>query len=340
MLGDYSRSTQLNAHHNSEMFRLFTTISHRWKSLSIRLNPGVAEQFLGFLKEAAATGNRIPVKDVYIWMVLSVPDATLSNILSLLPLSTSVERLYWDAEFNATTVPTLPWQLLRTIKVKLWTGTPQELISILSQCALASTVSIFLESFQYPNPTAFPMIYRDPPISLPLLASLELSRQIDPVVLLQRFEFPSLRCLYIQVAHRDMFALANFLKKTPSLETLIIDELGRDMRTSPAGPSLQDIIDYLVIPELRNLPSFKLAFRNSHTIMPYIIGRNPKAWTFNPALLCWREWCHWRGTPASYIGWGRDWSINYLIWKYQQGRFEYMPVYLSKWHDCVEKEIS
>jgi hypothetical protein len=261
-----------------------------------------------------------------------IPETTMSSILSLLPISTSVERLYWDGRFTKTFTSLLPWKQLRTINVKVAVNTTQDIVRILSQCTSASVVNIFMVS-THPDYIQTPKLYEDPPFLLPLLTSLTLSRQTDPMALLQYFTFPSLRYLRIEVANRDLFSFANFLKRTPLLEKLIIDE----SRHSPDGPSEQDIVDYLVIPELRNIPSFKLTFRDAHSITPNIIEGHPKAWTL-PSLLCWREYSYdLRIGDCSFIGWGKSWSTKDLIWEYRQGQIEFTQEYHSKWHNWKDQ---
>lgn len=325
--------------HACELFRLLSTVSHRWRSLSIRLDAQLAEELLNFLQ--ANTGNPIPIKDVHISLARSdIPETTMGDILSLLPSSTSMERLYlnWGGGDSISVASRVPWKLLKTIIVK--TRATQDVVDILSQCTSASVVKIFM----YPTLTDLvyhqtSILYHGPPVLLPLLTSLTLSRWTDPMILIQYFTFPSLHNLWIEVAHRDLFAFGNFLKRTPLLEKLVIDESGKDEEDSPEGPSEQDIIDYLVIPELCNIPSFKLTFRDAHTIIPSMIQYNPDAWIL-PSLLCWREYCHYlRYKKSSFIGWGKHWFTKDLIWEYRQGKIEFTPGYHSKWYNWRDETL-
>jgi len=328
-----------NPHHALELFRLLSTVSHRWRSLSIELDARLAEELLNFLQ--ANKGNPIPIKDMHISPATpDIPKTTMGDILSLLPSSTSVERLHWDGMFwdsvgdSISIASRLPWKLLKTIIVTLGIKTTQDVADTLSQCTSASVVKIFMYPTIDSTYHQTPILYHDPAYLLPHLTSLRLSRWTDPMALLLYFTFSSLHDLWIEVAHRDPFTFQTFLNRTPSLEKLVIDESGKDEEDSPDGPSEQDIIDYLAIPELCNIPSFKLTFRDAHTVIPDMIQYNPDAWLL-PPLICWREYSpHSCYENCSFIGWGKHSFTDLdLIWEYRQGKIEFTPEYHSRWYN-------
>jgi hypothetical protein len=339
-----------NLDHTREMFGLFAGVYKRWRSLEIDLSPSLCAELVALLE--ATRDDPVWLRSLTVrFMDIPPPTDLLVRTLSRLPESSRLERLCWVCTLGER-VPLhpIPCQGQLSTVLVAHVAPVNDYVAYLSGCTTASSVKL-LNLVAFPEKQdqqqqqddeaagALPLTLflgsSRPPRVLPLLTTLSLSRGTDPMVLLQHFVLPSLRCLTIGVRHRNHGAFRSFLRGSPHLETLIIDESWRqdaDMATD------QDLVEYLTDPHIRRIPHVQLACTDASVRALGIVqrhadlffGENENANAQSLGLSCWMD-CFKENpeelevlgcAPIAFLGWpGLD-SGN-LVWRVRDGKVEF-----------------
>ena len=304
------------------IFQLLSKVSHRWKSLSLVLNPILAEEFLSFLQDGK---DHLPIKELNIELDCrtklerdEIPASTIAGIWALIPSRMSLERLRWQSCRIRTFDPqTIPWSQLKTVKLGNF-STAEQFFSYLCQCTSATNVYFSAMIPQNHGQLQAPGLRENPLITLPFLTSLSLPRGADPMILLQYFTFPLLRHLRMGIWNRDLRAFDNFMSRSPHLESVIIVE--RHALTD------RDIVNYLVDPYLRRLSHFALSFTGVEKRGLEIMKLYPQIMTgFPKGLFCWYEWSSLADLdfkPDPCMGWSNNLNTQKVVWSYKVDRLE------------------
>lgn len=298
------------------MFQLLSKVSHRWKSLSLVLNPILAEEFLSFLQKPGK--DHLPIKELNIELDCQpleeddIPASTIAAIWALIPSRMSLERLRWQSKRIRTFDPqTIPWSQLKMVKLGNF-STAEQFFSFLCQCKSATSVYFSAMLHQDHGQLQAPGLRENPRFCLPLLTSLSLPRGADPMILLQYFTLPVLRHLRICVWNRDLHAFDNFISRSPHLESVTIVE-----RHIVAD---EHIVNYLVDPHILRLSSFALYFNGVGTRGLELMKRYPQMRSgFSKGLFCWYEWSSMADhdfRPDVCMGWGNNLNAQKFVWSY------------------------
>ncbi|CAA7265721.1 unnamed protein product [Cyclocybe aegerita] len=219
----------------------------------------------------------------------------------------------------------LPWSQLKTVVIDV-PSSLENIFSYLSQCTSATAVTIHGETPKNPGKTRLPS-HRFPAHTLPNLTSLKLSRGCDPLWLLRHFTAPSLQQLEVAILRRDQQVLEDFVKRSPSIHTLIIDErYGEDYAyADEALITDQEIIAYLTSPCLRAIPRVGLDLLYTKKRIPALIQEGLEGGRPLPPLLCWipENW------DQRLVGWWDelDPELHTLLFSYEDGSIELSPEY-------------
>jgi len=315
------------------MLQLFASVSHRWKSLSITLNPGLARELLSILQSPEKAP--LPVEGLILDMSdgKSLTSDAVSAILRQLPLLPHLKRLDLTTDvFNHRfDHQSIPWSTLQLIKLRHGLTTT-EAFSCLAQCTSASTID-FRNIQQLPHEHLQSEFLGKRPVTLPLLTSLTLTHGAEPMTILQYLSLPSIRFLCIEFFDRNQLVLDNFLARTPTLETLVLDDATHIDVYSPSI-SDEDIIAYFLDSHLRRIPSMYLSFKGAQKRVPKIIEEYPNARDLFPQMICWAAHFDPEETkkiPCSgheLIRWDDDLDSHprwRLFWLFRDGKVELPP---------------
>ncbi|KAJ3518166.1 hypothetical protein NLJ89_g7 [Agrocybe chaxingu] len=320
---DYDRS----------VFRLFAKEAYRWRSLSIDLDSDVAQEFVKLLQ----TESTAPLLLEDLKVDLQSEDhrqasgSTLKFVIALLPRLKLLRRLLWIDKRGVTPLHGVPWSQLMTVIVTL-PSSLEEIFLYLSQCTAATKVEFQGETLNHPEKTRLPAS-RFQHITLGALTTLTLSRGCDPMWLLRHFTMPSLRFLDISILRRNLAVLEDFVKRTPHLHTLIIDERRAQRRNSfiyadEVFISEQEIGEYLTSACLRSIPrvALDLLYTKSRTIA--LIQEGFQHGRPLPDLLCWNPRTI---RMKRLVGWWHklDERRNIVLFSYKDGTIEFTKDYYS-----------
>lgn len=319
---------RVNIDITGQMFRLFGGVYHRWNSLEIDLSPTLCVELNSLLE--ATRDDPLRLRSLtFRFTDVAPPVEILVRTLSKCPY---LEKLSWICALGKGRVPllTIPCQRLKVVRVA-HVATVNDYINFLSLCTAAERVKLL-------NWVAFPDKEQDlpsspmniPPVTLSSLTSLSLSRGTDPIILLQQFTFPSLRFLSIGVRHRDHVAFSAFLKHSPRLETLIIDE---SWRQDAEVASDEDLVAYLRNPYIRRVPHVQLCCTDASIRGLGIVEQHKDLFcNTQPSLSCWTE-CFTEdpesleghnSAPIAFLGWKGGSDANPKVtWHIQDGKVEF-----------------
>jgi len=304
--------------HARSIFQLFIGVVDRWKSLSIALDAAFAEDMVTLI---STSRTRLHIEDLnVIFAGHDHTPSTLERFVSLLPSLGSLKRLKWTDERRKVSVENIPWSQLEVIDLASPISANQ-CLWCLERCTSATMVSFTIDSSSR-NEVLWSPPLPMPPISLPKLTSLTLSRSCDPMRVAKYFVFPSLHYLNVEIQHRDHAELQRMIIAAPGLKTLVVHEFDLRKEENPASDT--DIIDYLTNPYISRLPQVEVTFRQAHNRGLHFIDNLRRPHTVLPRLLCWVG----RRCGLPYIGWGpKIETSDALIWKYADGHLEYTPRY-------------
>ncbi|CAA7265728.1 unnamed protein product [Cyclocybe aegerita] len=316
------------------VFNLFTKEAHRWRSLSIDFDHDVAEGFVKLLQSDRTVPLLLEDLKIEAFQLdHMVPVSTFHAIAALLSRLKALRRLIWVDSRGEGPLHGIPWSQLKTVTIKL-PSSLEDIFSYLSQCTSATQVEFCTETPLQPQKTRLPS-HRLPPLTLPHLTSIRLSRGCDPMWLLQHFTMPSLQHLEIGVLRRNQPFLEEFVKRSPHLHTLIVDERYHedyDLYVDQVPVSDHEIIAYLTNPSLRAIPrvGIDLTYAKERTLA--LIQQRLDAHRPLPPLLCWR--------PSLYqrlVGWWDklDPTFDALLFSYKEGSVEFSPEYEFDDSDCL-----
>jgi len=315
------------------MLQLFASVSHRWKSLSITLNPSLVKELLSILESPEKAP--LPVESLILDMSdgKSLTSDAISAVLRLLPLLPHLKSLDLgtDVYNHRFDLQSIPWSTLELVKLRHGLTTT-EAFSCLTQCTSATKID-FRDIQLLPQEHLQSEFLGKQPVTLPLLTSLTLTRGADPMTIFQYLTLPSIRLLCIGFVNRNHLVLDKFLARTPTLETLVLDDAARGGAYSPAA-SDEDIVTYFLDSHLRRIPSVYLSFKGAHKRVPMIIEEYPNARDIFPQMICWeapfdpeetkkipfsgRELLGWDNNLDSHPRWR-------LFWLFRDGRVELPP---------------
>ncbi|KAJ3518168.1 hypothetical protein NLJ89_g5 [Agrocybe chaxingu] len=309
------------------VFKLFAKEAYRWRSLSIELDPEVTSELVEVFR---SNNGAIPsqLEDLKVEPSLEdhfkVPGPTLETFVALLPGLKSLRRLIWVDPQGEVSLLNVPWMQLKTAIIKL-PSSVQQIFSYLSQCTSATEVEFHSNTHADPQKNRLPS-HRYPTFTLLNLTSLTLSRGCDPMWLLRHFTMPSLQHLEIGILHRDQQVLEDFLKRSPSIHTLVIDERHGedDAYADEILISDHEILTYLTSPCLRAIPRVGIDLLYTKERIPALIQQRLDVHRPLPPLLCWR--------PSWYqrlVGWWDKLDSKYdaLLFSYEEGAIELSPEY-------------
>ncbi|CAA7265747.1 unnamed protein product [Cyclocybe aegerita] len=315
---DYSRS----------VFVLFAKQVHRWQSLSIDLDLDFIDELTNLLRSKQSApmfleGLRVenPANKDY-----QVPQTAMEPFVDLIHRLESLQHFVWIDQCGTTPLHNIPWTRLKTVVVKL-PASLEEIFLYISQCTAATTITFESITIFDPKKTRWPT-EPFPPISLTSLTSLKLSRGCDPTWLLRFFTMPSLQSLDISILRRDQAILEGFVKRSPCLRSLLIDERHNSDHFSYFGEDFlisdEEIMDYLRSPCLRSIPRVGLSMKYAKEDMVSLIRRRLQTGTPLSPLVSWLtpDWMH------RYVGW-REFNDRpeLPIFSYADGSFEFMEYF-------------
>ncbi|KAJ3511757.1 hypothetical protein NLJ89_g3915 [Agrocybe chaxingu] len=317
------------------VFNLFAEEAYRWRSLSIELDPEVASELVNVLRSDSRT---IPaqLQDLKVEPSpqdhFKVPGSTLEALVALLPGLKSLRRFIWVDPWGKISLHDVPWMQLKTAIIKL-PSSVQQVFSYLSQCTSATEIEFHSNTTADPTKTRLPS-YRFPAFTLANLTVLKLSRGCDPMWLLRHFTMPSLQHLEVGILRRDQQVLEDFLKRSPSIHTLVVDErYGEDdAYADEVLISDHEILAYLTSPCLRAIPRVGIDLLYTKERILALIQQRLDAHRPLPPLLCWR--------PSWYqrlVGWWDKLDPKYdaLLFSYREGAVELSPEYEFDDSDCL-----
>ncbi|KAF9526375.1 hypothetical protein CPB83DRAFT_857997 [Crepidotus variabilis] len=306
------------------MFRLLSKEYQRWRSLLIELDSLVASEFLMFLKSitlGSLTLDRLEA------VVPRGPcsEKVIHEFLSLLSSFSCLEHLNFESHsFTSFTIQDIPWPQLKTFRV-LHESTVHQFAHYLSQSASATSAE-FQTNYILGDALTTPRNHYEPPLSLSCLTTLILGRGTDPLNLLAHFTLPNIQDIILEVGHRNHSALESFIKRTPSLQSLLLQDSFNDWGDSPSA-SYDEIVDWLTHDYLYCLPSFQLNFYEAHTAGVGLIKNKVASNTRFPSLTCWtakRNVRGWMPTDFSVIGWHNTVKGGHgVYWTFSDGEFRF-----------------
>ncbi|KAJ3511760.1 hypothetical protein NLJ89_g3911 [Agrocybe chaxingu] len=310
----------------SSVFNLFAKEAYRWRSLSIELDADMAAGLVKILrsdKSIPSTLEKLKVEPSR-EPELRVPVSTLEALAGLLPSLKFLQHLIWTDKYEAS-LHSVPWSQLKTVVIDL-PSSLENIFSYFSQCTSATTVTIHGETPKHPGKTRLPS-HRFPACTLPDLTSVKLSRGCDPMWLLRHFTLPSLQHLEVAILRRDQQALEDFVKRSPNIHTLIVDErYGEDY--SYADEVLitdREIVAYLTSPCLRAISRVGLDLLYTKKRIPALIQECLEGGRPLPPLLCWipENW------DQRLVGWWDelDPQLHTLLFSYKDGPIELSSEY-------------
>jgi len=339
-----------NLDHTREMFRLFAGVYKRWRSLEIDLSPSLCAELVALL-DATTRDDPVWLRSLTIrFMDIPPPTDLLLRTLDRLPESSHLERLSWVCTLGERVpLQPLPCQGQLSTVLVAHVARVNDYVAYLSRCTTANSVKLlnlvaFPEKQQQQQQQdsaagALPLtsfLESSPPLVLSLLTTLSLSRGTDPMVLLQHFTLPALRSLSIGVRHRNHSAFQTFLRGSPHLETLIIDESWRQDADTATD---QDLVEYLTNPHIRRIPHVQLACTDASVRALGIVKRHMDLFCSDDddddvesrMLSCWMD-CFTENpeelevvscAPIAFLGWpGLDTGSN-LVWRLRDGKVEF-----------------
>ncbi|CAA7265743.1 unnamed protein product [Cyclocybe aegerita] len=316
------------------VFKLFAKEAYRWRSLSIELDPEVTSELINVFRSDSRT-TPAQLEDLKVEPSLQdhfkVPGSTLEALVALLPGLKSLRRLIWVDPWGEISLHDVPWMQLKTAIIKL-PSSIQQIFSYLSQCTSATEIEFHSSTTADPTKTRLPS-YHFPAFTLPNLTSLKLSRGCDPMWILQYFTMPSLQHLEVGILRRDQRVLEDFLKRSPCVHTLVIDERhgGDYSYMDEILISDHEILAYLTSPCLRAMPRVGIDLLCTKERTLALIQQRLDAHRPLPPLLCWR--------PSLYqrlVGWWDklDPMFDALLFSYKEGSVEFSPYYEFDDSDC------
>ncbi|KAF8968245.1 hypothetical protein BDZ97DRAFT_1916093 [Flammula alnicola] len=293
--------------HARQMFQLFATEVHRWRSLSIRFDTDLAEDFIAML------GVRDPATELPLLEELEIsfvsetvpPPDTVQALISLLALLKPLRHVYWNRDRSLANIPlhNLPWKQLDTVYIDAPISV-QDATSYISQSLSASNITILhlpqrLQPYglNLPNPTAF----------LPNLTSLTLQAEVDPFSIFADLVLPNLQLLEITFLYfrpRNYAPLDRFLAKSQCRL--------QNIKFFMSSMLDEGVVNFLQIPHLRSIPSVQLGSFDVHQKTLNILKTHARAKSFPPRLLAWTANDCLR---LPYVGWKdieANETLNYL----------------------------
>ena len=154
------------------------------------------------------------------------------------------------------------------------------------------------------------------------------------MTILQYLSLPSIRFLCIEFVNRNHLVLDKFLARTPTLESLVLDDAARCGGAYSPSTSDEDILTYLLDSHLRRIPSMYLSFTGAQKRVPMILEEYPNAKGMFPQMICWAahfdpeetkkipfngyELIQWDDNLDSHPGWR-------AFWLFRDGRVELPP---------------
>ena len=326
-----------------KVMRLFSSVSHRWKSLSLELNSRVAKEFLSILQEHKE--DPLPIEELKLEFTEAFPtrDANvIPGIVDLLPSLPCLTQLHWETRtpFMHPFEPlAIPWSKFKDIKFN-HLSTVEEVVSYLIRCTSATSVN-FQCSRDFPTVDR-PLLFRPSglsgdtqPFPLPLLTSLILCDIChDPTTILEYLSLPSLQNLSIHVTRHNVPTLSKFLTTTPLLDKLTI---------TVRSDTDEDLVAYFLDPILCRIPCVVFIMFEAEDRTLEILEQYAEAVNTLPALICWRITLEGQvvfgRNPNMAMGWDNDPDSNrywVVAWTYKNGWISLAPTYCMR-NDKVKR---
>ncbi|KAJ3518169.1 hypothetical protein NLJ89_g4 [Agrocybe chaxingu] len=244
-----------------------------------------------------------------------LPGPVLDALIALLPRLKVLRRFVWDDKHGGTLLlHGIPWSQLKT--------------------AIRDVPSSLEDIFSYLSQRLDYLLHRFPAFTLANLTVLKLSRGCDPMWLLRHFTMPSLQHLEVGILRHDQQVLKDFLKRSPSIHTLVIDERHGedDAYIDEILISDHEILAYLTNPCLRAIPRVGIDLLYTKERILALIQQRLDVHRPLPPLLCWRPSLHQR-----LVGWWDKLGPKYdaLLFSYKEGAVELSPEYEFDDSDCL-----